>query len=59
MLGSLTRSIVDGIFNLHLRVNRVVQGTKSADGDAGLIVSYYLTYKNRTVSQFPGGSVVD
>ena len=59
MIGSFTASLVDQLFNLHLRVNRVVQGAKSADGDVDLIVAFYLTYKKTPTSQFPGGSVRD
>lgn len=59
MIGSFASSLVDQLFNFHLRINRVVQGTRSADGDVQLIVSYYLTYKKKGVSQFPGGSVED
>lgn len=56
VVGSFASALVDQLFNLHLRVNRVVQGTESADGDIDLIISYYLTVKNRPASQFPGGS---
>lgn len=59
VVGSFASSLIDQLFNLHLRVNRVVEGTESADGDVDLIVSYYLTFKNRPASQFPGGSAGD
>lgn len=45
--GGVASSFVDGLFNLHLRINRVAQGTKSVDGDVDLIVSYFLADKGR------------
>ncbi len=55
LLGRYTQQAVDGIFNLHLRINRVVQGSKSADGDVDLIVAYYLKYPpTAPASPFPG-----
>jgi hypothetical protein len=50
--GGLASSLVDGLFNLHLRVNRVVQGTKGADGDVDLIISYFLADKKRLTDRF-------
>ncbi|MFN7828127.1 MAG: DUF3810 family protein [Acidobacteriota bacterium] len=59
--GGLASSFVEGLFNFHLRVNRVVAGTRSADGDIDLIVSYYLADKKRLTDRFldatrPGAS---
>ncbi|MFM8393034.1 MAG: DUF3810 family protein, partial [Acidobacteriota bacterium] len=50
--GSLASTFVEGLFNLHLRVNRVVEGTRSADRDIDLIVSYYLADKKRLTDRF-------
>lgn len=57
VIGRYTQLAIDGLFNLHLRINRVVQGTKSADGDVDLIVSYYLTNPSPTPGKFPGNEV--
>lgn len=59
--GGLASSFVEGLFNFHLRINRVVAGTRSADGDIDLIVSYYLADKKRLTDRFldatrPGAS---